>query len=157
MRLASARGVSQSKHSMALARLRRSEAASRARGAAHEELRRCTALEETPWWWCAACEEPRLCAALRASSCRAGGAAGAAHVGPLELQLLPCTRPTRAAAVPMEVVALMLRCRIDALELEELVAVCCAAVLAMGEKKSSAVRNREKEEKVQVASLLAFF
>ena len=57
----------------------------------------------------------------------------------------------------MEVVALMLRCRIDALELEELVAVCCAAVLAMGEKKSSAVRNREKEEKVQVASLLAFF
>jgi len=30
-------------------------------------------------------------------------------------------------------------------------------VLAMGEKKSSAVRNREKEEKVQVASLLAFF
>ena len=56
----------------------------------------------------------------------------------------------------MEVVALMLRCRIDALQLEELVAVCCAAVLAMGEKKSSAVRNREKEE-VQVASLLAFF
>ena len=59
----------------------------------------------------------------------------------------------------MEVVALMLRCRIDALQLEELVAVCCAAVLAMGEKKSSAVRNREKEEKVQVASLhcLPFF
>jgi len=67
------------------------------------------------------------------------------------------THPRRCC--PMEVVALMFRCRIDALQLEELVAVCCAAVLAMGEKKRNSVRNREREEKVQVASLhcLPFF
>ena len=53
------------------------------------------------------------------------------------------THPRRCC--PMEVVALMFRCRIDALQLEELVAVCCAAVLAMGEKKRNSVRNRERE------------